>query len=234
MKVSVFGAGYVGLVIAACLAEMGNSVVCVDIDEARMNALNCGEMPIHEPGLTELVMRALCAPFLRNRDRILIMDWASAELSKYVANAMLARRISVMNRMELQAERMGADIERVRLGIGSDPRIGTHLLCAGCGRGGSCFPKDVKALARMGEDAGHPLTIIESVRNVNDAQRLLLWIAWCSALAMICGACVLACGAWPSSRVLMTCARRPAWSSLTSCCAWVRRCRRLIPSPCPS
>ena len=174
MKVSVFGAGYVGLVIAACLAEMGNSVVCVDIDEARMNALNCGEMPIHEPGLTELVMRALCAPFLRNRDRILIMDWASAELSKYVANAMLARRISVMNRMALLAERMGADIERVRLGIGSDPRIGTHLLCAGCGWGGSCFPKDVKALARMGEDAGHPLTIIESVRNVNDAQRLLL------------------------------------------------------------
>ena len=234
MKVSVFGAGYVGLVIAACLAEMGNSVVCVDIDEARMNALNCGEMPIHEPGLTELVMRALCAPFLRNRDRILIMDWASAELSKYVANAMLARRISVMNRMALLAERMGADIERVRLGIGSDPRIGTHLLCAGCGWGGSCFPKDVKALARMGEDAGHPLTIIESVRNVNDAQRLLLWIAWCSALAMTCGACVLAFGAWPSSRVLMTCARRPVWSSLTSYCAWVRRCRRLILSPCPS
>ena len=115
MKVSVFGAGYVGLVTAACLAEMSDSVVCVDIDETRMNALNCGEVPIHEPGLTELVMRALCAPFLRNRDRILIMDWASAELSKYVANAMLARRISVMNRMALQAERMGADIERVRL-----------------------------------------------------------------------------------------------------------------------
>ncbi len=302
MKVSVFGAGYVGLVTAACLAEMGNSVICVDINQARVNALNLGEVPIHEPGLTELVirnqqasrlsftldasaavahatiifiavgtpanedgsadvehvlaaartigqcmqdykvvvnkstvpvgtadrvrsviaaglfkrstvlpfavvsnpeflkegaaisdfmspdrviigsnddqatllMRALYAPFLRNRDRILIMDLASAELAKYVANAMLATRISFMNEMALLAERVGADIEQVRLGIGSDPRIGTHFLYAGCGWGGSCFPKDVKALARMGEDAGHPLTILESVRSVNDAQRLLL------------------------------------------------------------
>ena len=302
MKVSVFGAGYVGLVTAACLAEMGNSVVCVDINEARVNGLNRGEVPIHEPGLTELVvrnqqasrlsftldasaavshatiifiavgtpanedgsadvehvlaaartigqcmhdykvvvnkstvpvgtadrvrsvisaglfkrstvlpfavvsnpeflkegaaisdfmspdrviigsnddqatllMRALYAPFLRNRDRILIMDLASAELAKYVANAMLATRISFMNEMALLAERVGADIEQVRLGIGSDPRIGTHFLYAGCGWGGSCFPKDVKALARMGEDAGHPLTILESVRSVNDAQRRLL------------------------------------------------------------
>ena len=302
MKVSVFGAGYVGLVTAACLAEMGNSVMCVDINEERVNALNCGEVPIHEPGLTELVirnqqasrlsftldaglavrhatiifiavgtpanedgsadvehvlaaartigqqmqdykvvvnkstvpvgtadrvrsviaaglfkrstvlpfavvsnpeflkegaaisdfmspdrvivgtnddqatllMRALYAPFLRNRDRILIMDWASAELSKYVANAMLATRISFMNEMALLAEQVGADIEQVRLGIGSDPRIGTHFLYAGCGWGGSCFPKDVRALARMGDDAGHPLTILESVRSVNDAQRRLL------------------------------------------------------------
>jgi UDPglucose 6-dehydrogenase len=302
MKVSVFGAGYVGLVTAACLAEMGNSVICVDINEDRVNALNRGEVPIHEPGLTELVtrnqqasrlsftmdasaavshatiifiavgtpanedgsadvehvlaaartigqymqdykvvvnkstvpvgtadrvrsviaaglfkrstvlpfavvsnpeflkegaaisdfmspdrviigsnddqatllMRALYAPFLRNRDRILIMDLASAELSKYVANAMLATRISFMNEMALLAQRVGADIEQVRLGIGSDPRIGTHFLYAGCGWGGSCFPKDVKALARMGEDAGHPLTILESVRSVNDTQRLLL------------------------------------------------------------
>ena len=121
-----------------------------------------------------LLMRALYAPFLRNRDRILIMDLASAELSKYVANAMLATRISFMNEMALLAERVGADIEQVRLGIGSDPRIGTHFLYAGCGWGGSCFPKDVKALARMGEEAGHPLTILESVRSVNDAQRLLL------------------------------------------------------------
>ena len=264
MKVSVFGAGYVGLVTAACLAEMGNSVMCVDINEDRVNALNRGEVPIHEPGLSELVvrnqqasrlsftrdaslavthatmifiavgtpanedgsadveyvlaaartigqhmqdykvvvnkstvpvgtagrvrsviaaglfkrgtvlpfavvsnpeflkegaaisdfmspdrviigssddqatllMRALYAPFLRNRDRILIMDPASAELSKYVANAMLATRISFMNEMALLAERVGADIEQVRLGIGSDPRIGTHFLYAGCGWGG--------------------------------------------------------------------------------------------------
>ena len=284
MKVCVFGAGYVGLVTAACLSEMGNSVVCVDIDEARVAGLQRGEMPIHEPGLAELVraqrrgrpaavhhrrragrghgtivfiavgtpaaedgsadlehvlaaatdhrhatcattrwwstrapcrwarptacaqrdrdraeaprrrvlpfavvsnpeflkegaaiddfmrpdrivvgaddeqatllMRALYAPFQRNHDRLLLMDVRSAELTKYVANAMLATRISFMNEMATLAERLGADIELVRQGIGSDPRIGTHFLYAGCGWGGSCLPKDVKALRRMGGDAG--------------------------------------------------------------------------------
>ncbi|MDP2004812.1 MAG: UDP-glucose/GDP-mannose dehydrogenase family protein [Rubrivivax sp.] len=302
MKVCVFGAGYVGLVTAACLAEMGNSVRCLDIDPARVAALQQGRMPIHEPGLREMVMRnaaagrlhftddtasavahgtvvfiavgtpaaedgaadlahvldaaraigqhmldykvvvnkstvpvgtaaavqtaiaaelrtraalvpfavvsnpeflkegdaiedfmrpdrvivgaddeqalllmrALYAPFLRNRDRLLTMDVRSAELSKYVANAMLATRISFMNEMAALAERLGADIEQVRLGIGSDPRIGSHFLYAGCGWGGSCLPKDVRALQRMATDAGVPLQMLQAVQDVNQRQRGLL------------------------------------------------------------
>ena len=302
MKVSVVGAGYVGLVTAACLAEMGNSVVCLDVDAQRVAGLRQGEMPIHEPGLSELVqrnaaasrlyfttdealavahgtlifiavgtpaaedgsadlahvlaaaatigrhmsdykvivdkstvpvgtaeqvqatvaaelkrraavlpfavvsnpeflkegaaiddfmrpdrvvlgvddeqamllMRALYAPFLRNRDRMLLMDVRSAELTKYVANAMLAARISFMNEMAMLAEQVGADIEQVRLGIGSDPRIGTHFLYAGCGWGGSCLPKDVQALQRMGRDAGLELNLLKAVQRVNEQQRGLL------------------------------------------------------------
>jgi UDPglucose 6-dehydrogenase len=302
MKVCVFGAGYVGLVTSACLAEMGNSVACVDIDSERVAGLNRSEIPIHEPGLAELVlrntaaghlhfttdaasavgdgtivfiavgtppaedgsadldhvlaaaasigrhmrdykvvvdkstvpvgtadkvratiatelhkravvlpfavvsnpeflkegaaiedfmrpnrivigaddeqatllMRAIYSPFLRNRDRLLLMDVRSAELTKYVANAMLATRISFMNEMAALAERVGADIEQVRLGIGSDPRIGTHFLYAGCGWGGSCFPKDVKALARMGSNNGLELDLLGAVQSVNERQRRLL------------------------------------------------------------
>ena len=302
MKVCIFGAGYVGLVTAACLSDMGNSVVCVDVDPGRVASLQLGQMPIHEPGLSELVirnasagrlrftvdaadavahgtivfiavgtpaaedgsadmahvidaattigrhmydykvivtkstvpvgtadkvrsvvdaelhrrsarlpfavvsnpeflkegaaiddfmrpdrvvvgaddeqalllMRALYAPFLRNRDRLLAMDVRSAELTKYVANAMLATRISFMNEMAALAERLGADIELVRLGIGGDPRIGSHFLYAGCGWGGSCLPKDVRALRRMGSDAGTPLAVLEAVQQVNDRQKHLL------------------------------------------------------------
>ncbi len=302
MKVCVFGAGYVGLVTAACLAEMGNSVFCVDVEPVRVAALQEGHIPIHEPGLSELVqrnaaagrlvfttdaalavghgtiifiavgtpaaedgsadlahvlaaaatigchmndhkvivdkstvpvgtaaqvhatialelrrraavlpyavvsnpeflkegaaiedfmrpdrvilgtddeqatllMRALYAPFLRNRDRLLVMDIKSAELSKYVANAMLATRISFMNEMAALAERVGADIEQVRLGIGSDPRIGSHFLYAGCGWGGSCLPKDVKALRHMGNEAGVALPILAATQHINEQQRGLL------------------------------------------------------------
>jgi len=302
MKVSVFGAGYVGLVTAACLAEMGNSVTCLDIDAERVAGLQQGEMPIHEPGLAELVqrnvasgrlqfttdaamavehgtivfiavgtpaaedgsadlehvlaaaatigqhmhdykvvvdkstvpvgtaervrtaietelrrraavlpfavvsnpeflkegaaiedfmrpdrivvgaddeqatllMRALYAPFQRNHERLFLMDVRSAELTKYVANAMLATRISFMNEMAALAERLGADIELVRQGIGSDPRIGTHFLYAGCGWGGSCLPKDVKALKRMGLEAGLDMSLLGAVKSVNDGQRRLL------------------------------------------------------------
>ncbi len=302
MKVCVIGAGYVGLVTAACLSEMGNSVVCLDVDAARIEALQRGVMPIHEPGLDEMVrrnvavgrlcftldaasavahgtmifiavgtpatedgsadlahvlsaaatigqhmldykvvvdkstvpvgtaeqvrqavaaqlrsraallpfavvsnpeflkegdaiedflrpdrvivgsdneqathlMRALYAPFLRNRDRLLVMDVRSAELTKYVANSMLATRISFMNEMAALAEQVGADIEQVRLGIGSDPRIGSHFLYAGCGWGGSCLPKDVRALRRMGVDAGVTLPILDAVQVTNEQQRHLL------------------------------------------------------------
>ena len=302
MKVCVIGAGYVGLVTAACLAEMGNSVVGLDVDAKRVAALGRGEVPIHEPGLdavvarncaagrlrfttdaadaiehgtiifiavgtpaaedgsadlahvlaaataigrhmhdckvvvnkstvpvgtaervrariaaalrergvivpfsvvsnpeflkegaaiedfmrpdrvivgsddehATLLLRALYAPFLRNRDRLLVMDVRSAELAKYAANAMLALRISFMNEVAALAEHSGADIEQVRLGIGSDPRIGSHFLYAGCGWGGSCFPKDVQALARMGRDAGVPMALVNATRQINDRQRHLL------------------------------------------------------------
>ena len=302
MKITVIGAGYVGLVTAACLAEMGNSVVGLDVDEARVAGLRRAEMPIHEPGLGELVarnlgagrlqfttdtaaaiehgsivfiavgtpeaadgsadlrqvlqaaagigqhmndykvvvnkstvpvgtaervraviasalqaralvlpfsvvsnpeflkegaavddfmspdrvivgadddramymLRSLYAPFLRNRDRMLTMDPRSAELTKYAANAMLAMRISFMNEMALLADAVGADVEQVRQGVGSDPRIGTHFLYAGCGWGGSCFPKDVKALAHLGQSQGVGLQLLDATLAVNDRQRQLL------------------------------------------------------------
>ena len=302
MKITVFGAGYVGLVTAACLAEMGNSVVCVDVDAKRVADLQRGISPIHEQGLepllqrnaaagrlvftddiaaavahgtvlfiavgtpaaengsadlqyvlavaqaigehmndyklvvnkstvpvgtadrvretlaaalrqraavlpyavvsnpeflkegvaiddfmrpdrvivgcdndqAALLMRALYAPFLRNRDRLLMMDVRSAELTKYVANAMLATRISFMNEMALLAEQVGADIEQVRVGIGSDTRIGSHFLYAGCGWGGSCFPKDVRALAHIAAEAGTELSMLQATQAINNRQRGLL------------------------------------------------------------
>ncbi len=121
-----------------------------------------------------LLLRALYAPFLRNRDRLLVMDVHSAELAKYAANAMLALRISFMNEVAALAERSGADIEQVRLGIGSEPRIGTHFLYAGCGWGGSCFPKDVRARSRMAQEAGVPMQLLQATQQVNDRQRQLL------------------------------------------------------------
>ena len=120
------------------------------------------------------IMRAVYAPFQRNRDRMLVMDVRSAELTKYAANAMLATRISFMNELANLAEALGADIEQVRRGIGSDPRIGYDFLYAGCGYGGSCFPKDVRALQRTAGAAGLPLRIMHAVEQANDAQKLRL------------------------------------------------------------
>jgi UDPglucose 6-dehydrogenase len=120
-------------------------------------------------------MRALYAPFQRSHERMLVMDVRSAELTKYAANAMLATRISFMNELANLAERLGADIEQVRRGIGSDPRIGYHVLYAGCGYGGSCFPKDVQALQRTAQDSGMQLRLLQAVEQVNhDQKRLLL------------------------------------------------------------
>ncbi len=302
MKVTVVGTGYVGLVTGACLSEMGNHVVCLDVDARKIAILNAGGIPIHEPGLKEIVqrnvaagrlqfttdvaaavahgtlqfigvgtppdedgsadlqcvvaaatnigrhmtdykvivdkstvpvgtadrvreavkaaltergldmefavvsnpeflkegaavedcmrpdrivlgaeveraillMRALYTPFMRNRDRLMVMDVRSAEFTKYAANAMLATRISFMNELARLAERVGADIEQVRMGIGSDPRIGTHFLYPGTGYGGSCFPKDVKALIHTGRENGLELGVLQAVEAANDRQKHVL------------------------------------------------------------
>ena len=303
MKVTVVGTGYVGLVTGACLAEMGNHVVCLDIDERKIGMLREGRVPIHEPGLEPIVqrnvaagrlqfttdieqavahgtiqfigvgtppdedgsadlqyvlaaatnigrhmtdykvivdkstvpvgtadkvreairaalvarglgemafavvsnpeflkegaavedcmrpdrivlgadderaillMRALYTPFMRNHDRLQLMDVRSAEFTKYAANAMLATRISFMNELARLADAVGADIEMVRKGIGSDPRIGTHFLYPGTGYGGSCFPKDVKALIRTGQDQGVALGVLQAVEDANERQKQVL------------------------------------------------------------
>ena len=302
MKVTVIGTGYVGLVSGACLADVGNDVLCLDLDPAKIKILEDGGIPIHEPGLLEIVrrnveagrlsfttdiekaakwgvtqfiavgtppdedgsadlkyvlaaarnigkymdgyrvivdkstvpvgtadkvraavaeelakrgssiefsvvsnpeflkegaaiedfmrpdrivvgaeeaqaidlMRQLYAPFQRNHDRLVFMDVRSAELTKYAANAMLATRISFMNELANLAETLGADIELVRQGIGSDPRIGWHFLYAGCGYGGSCFPKDVKALIRTGSEHGHELKLLGAVEAANEVQKHVL------------------------------------------------------------
>jgi UDPglucose 6-dehydrogenase len=121
-----------------------------------------------------LLMRALYQPFMRNHERLLVMDARSAEFTKYAANAMLATRISFMNELALLAERVGADIEQVRRGIGSDPRIGTHFLYAGTGYGGSCFPKDVKALIHIGGANDMPLQVLQAVEAANERQKRVL------------------------------------------------------------
>jgi UDPglucose 6-dehydrogenase len=302
MNVTVVGTGYVGLVSGACLADAGNSVFCLDLDERKIGLLNQGKIPIFEPGLDAVVqrneqagrlrfstdvaasvahgelqiiavgtppgedgsadlqhvvaaaraigrhmqgykvvatkstvpvgtadkvrlaieeelkrrgervdfsvvsnpeflkegaavedfmrpdrvvvgaederaiamLRQLYAPFQRNRERIMVMGVRSAELTKYAANGMLATRISFMNELANLAEAIGADIEEVRRGIGSDPRIGYQFLYPGAGFGGSCFPKDVKALQRTATEAGKPLRVINAVEAVNDAQKHVL------------------------------------------------------------
>jgi len=303
MRLTIFGSGYVGLVTGACMAEMGNHVVCVDIDKDKIARLNKGEIPIYEPGLeayvernveagrlefttdvqkgvdhglfqfiavgtppdedgsadlkhvlavaksigehmneyrivvdkstvpvgtadkvreaieqelqkrskpievdvvsnpeflkegaaindfmkpdriiigtdnprTAELLRALYEPFNRNHDRVIAMDIRSAELTKYAANAMLATKISFMNELANLAERFGADIEHVRIGIGSDPRIGYHFIYPGVGYGGSCFPKDVRALARSAADAGYEARLLDSVEDVNNRQKQRLF-----------------------------------------------------------
>ncbi|MGC2456565.1 MAG: UDP-glucose/GDP-mannose dehydrogenase family protein [Gallionellaceae bacterium] len=302
MKITVIGTGYVGLVTGTCLAEVGNDVMCLDVDANKINILRQGGIPIYEPGLEDLVarnvaagrlqfttdvaesarhgtiqfiavgtppdedgsadlqyvvaaaraigkniqeykvivdkstvpvgtadkvraavqeelskrgvqlgfsvasnpeflkegaavddfmrpdrivvgtddaravelMRSLYAPFNRNHDRLIVMDVKSAELTKYAANAMLATRISFMNELALLAEKMGADIENVRHGIGSDPRIGYHFLYAGCGYGGSCFPKDVQAMQRSAKEYGCDLGILNAVEMANEQQKKVL------------------------------------------------------------
>ena len=299
MRVTIFGTGYVGLVTGACLAEMGNHVLCVDIDAAKVERLKRGEIPIYEPGLESIVqrnhaggrldftteaapaiahgelifiavgtppdedgsadlqyvqkvastigrhldryavvvnkstvpvgtadrvreavaaqlaarqatvefdvvsnpeflkegaavedclrpdriivgasseravalLRKLYAPFNRNHDRMVVMDERSAELTKYAANAMLATKISFMNEIANIAERVGADVELVRQGIGSDPRIGYSFIYPGAGYGGSCFPKDVQALERTAHAHGYEARLLGAVEAVNQQQK---------------------------------------------------------------
>ena len=120
------------------------------------------------------LLREIYAPFTRNHDRLIVMDIKSAELTKYAANCMLATRISFMNEMANLADKLGADIEQVRLGIGSDPRIGYHFLYPGCGYGGSCFPKDVQAMIRTAGGIGQPLKVLNAVDEANEAQKGIL------------------------------------------------------------
>ncbi len=303
MKITVVGTGYVGLVSGTCLAEVGNDVLCLDVDPEKIRILKEGGIPIYEPGLQDMVrrnvaagrlhfttdieeavrfgtiqfiavgtppdedgsadlqyvtaaarnigrymtdykvvvdkstvpvgtgdkvraavaeelkkrgvevpysvvsnpeflkegaavddfmrpdrivvgadderainlMRALYAPFQRNHERLIVMDVRSAELTKYAANAMLATRISFMNELANLAEVLGADIEMVRQGIGSDPRIGYHFLYPGCGYGGSCFPKDVQALQRTArQDGAIELKVLNAVEDANEAQKHVL------------------------------------------------------------
>jgi len=299
MKVTIYGSGYVGLVTGACLAQVGNDVLCVDIDKEKTALLNSGGIPIYEPGLEKIVqdniaagrlhfstsakkgtqhglfqfiavgtppdedgsadlsyvravaqsiaenmqdyriivnkstvpvgtadqvhktisdalqkignkvefdvvsnpeflkegaaiddfmkpdrivigtdnprttelMRELYAPFNRSRERLISMDIRSAELTKYAANAMLATKISFMNELANLAERLGADIEQVRKGIGSDPRIGYSFIYPGCGYGGSCFPKDVQALERTANEIGYQAELLSAVESVNQRQK---------------------------------------------------------------
>ena len=121
------------------------------------------------------LMRTLYDPFIRNRDRMIVMDVRSSELTKYAANAMLATKISFMNELANLAENFGADIESVRIGIGSDPRIGYAFIYPGLGYGGSCFPKDVQALQRSAKEVGYDASILEAVEAVNNRQKQVLF-----------------------------------------------------------
>jgi UDPglucose 6-dehydrogenase len=307
MNITIIGSGYVGLVTGACLAELGNSIFCLDVDQSKVALLQEGVLPIYEPGLDDIIrrnvkggrlvfstdieasvahgdiqfiavgtpsdedgaadlkyvlaaarnigrymnnfkvvvdkstvpvgtasrvrmtiaaelahrgvpdiefavisnpeflkegtavsdfmhpdrivigvedndpgrraqamMRSMYAPLTRNHERTLYMDLKSAEFTKYAANAMLATRISFMNEMANLADMVGADIELIRQGIGSDPRIGYSFLYAGTGYGGSCFPKDVQALSRVATDYGHPLEVLQAVDSVNTSQKKVL------------------------------------------------------------
>ena len=297
MKICMIGTGYVGLVSGTCFAEMGNQVICVDIDQAKIEQLQDGGVPIYEPGLEEMIhrnldegrlrfttglveavqqsriifiavgtpagkdglsdlsyvlqaardvagamngrkilvnkstapvgtaemvraqvakltshpfevvsnpeflkegaaiddflrpdrvvigtddpqagqeMRELYAPFTRTGAPVLVMDTRSAEMSKYASNAMLACRISFMNEVANLCEQLGADVSQVRNAVGADKRIGRSFLFPGVGYGGSCFPKDIQALIRMGKDSGYPLELIETIEKVNQRQKTVL------------------------------------------------------------
>lgn len=347
MRLCVIGAGYVGLVTAACFAEMGNQVRCVERDRERVARLRRGEMPIYEPGLESILrdqldaarltftaslaegladaevvfiavgtpcgedgsadlshvmavaeqlgaqlrqacivvnkstvpvgtaerveeiirlglarrrkrfrvavasnpeflkegsavddfrrpdrviigsaeaqagetLRQLYAPFLRNHERVLLMGRREAEFSKYAANAFLATKISFMNEMAGLCALTGVDIEDVRRGMGSDKRIGTHFIYAGCGYGGSCFPKDVRALIRSAEQQGSTARYCARWKRATRGRRSCSSRPSASCSRDAGKGARWRSGGWPSSRVPTTCARRRAWSCWRRCCA---------------
>lgn len=156
------------------------------------------------------LLRELYEPFNRNHDRMIMMDIRSAELTKYAANCMLATKISFMNEMSNLAERLGADIEKVRQGIGSDPRIGYHFIYPGCGYGGSCFPKDVQALIRTAESIGYQPRLLQAVEDVNDNQKNKLPTFIKRHFGDDLKVKRLRSGACHLSRTLTTCVKPPA------------------------
>src|SRR5665647_1632956 len=200
MRVAMIGTGYVGLVSGACFADFGHEVTCVDKDQAKIAALERGEVPIYEPGLNDLVaantragrlkfttdlpsavggdvararevMAEIYRPLYLNRSPILFTDRRTAELIKYAANAFLATKITFINEIADLAEKVGADVQEIARGIGLDNRIGSKFLHAGPGYGGSCFPKDTLALIKTGQDYDAPLRIVEAVAAVNDSRK---------------------------------------------------------------
>lgn len=159
------------------------------------------------------IMENLYRPFLLKNFRVLFMDIPSAEMTKYAANAMLATRISFMNQVANLCERVGANVNSVRTGIGSDSRIGNKFLYPGAGYGGSCFPKDVKAMIRMGRETGYPLELIESVDQVNEEQKKCYSISCKNTSKGNSRARPLQCGVFPSNRRQTTSVRHPPWYS---------------------
>ena len=176
-------------------------------------------------------MRELYAPFQRNHERLQVMDIRSAELTKYAANAMLATRISFMNELALMAERLGADIEHVRVGIGSDPRIGYHFLYPGAGYGGSCFPKDVTALLRTAQECGLDLKVVRAVEEANERQKGVLVEKVVRRFGEKLEGRRFALWASRSSPTPTTCARLPAACCSPRSSSAARRWSRTIPSP---
>src|SRR5437764_1152675 len=182
MDVTVIGCGYVGLVTGTCLASIGHTVRGVEKDLKKLKTLKEGTAVQDCMNPDRIVvggespeafrmMRRLYDPLVKSEENFLTMNWESAELTKYAANSMLAARISFMNEMTILCEAYGADVEDIRKGIGSDSRIGSAFLRAGCGYGGSCFPKDVAAMEHISKAAGHESLFVHAIQTINKEQK---------------------------------------------------------------
>ena len=174
-------------------------------------------------------MQELYAPFTRTGAPVMVMDCASAELCKYAANALLATKISFMNEVANVCELFGADVDEVRRAVGSDRRIGPSFLFPGVGYGGSCFPKDVKAILHFSGEKGYEFKILKAVEAVNQRQKSRLVDKMEAHFGVAEGQDHRVCGAWPSSRAPTTCAKRRPSRSSRSCWPLARRCRPSIP-----